>query len=155
MFDVLVLVSRLDSRRARIDQSDQLRIRFRPAGRQRDQRRQQQAGEKSDEVSIPSSKPRNAPVAVVRFQNMPRLRLVPRHRGAGEMQTFFPTSSDQADATCNIKVSASHGHEGDTLTAVDDGILSDKSLRLQFSRDHGHVRTREAGNGQFVFRRQT
>jgi DUF1680 family protein len=37
------------------------------------------------------------------------------HRGAGEMQTFFPTSSDQADATCNIKVSASHGHEGDTL----------------------------------------
>ena len=49
------------------------------------------------------------------------------HRGAGEMQTWFPTSAEHADAICNVKITASHCHGGDTATAVNNGILPKNS----------------------------
>jgi len=56
------------------------------------------------------------------------------HRGAGEMQTWFPTSIENADAVSNIKVSASHGHAGDALAAANDGVLPKNSCDHDIKR---------------------
>ena len=77
------------------------------------------------------------------------LKLVPYfawcHRGTGEMQTWFPTTVDHADATRGFEVKASHCNSTDTVRAVSDGVLpkssDDQSIpRLTF---WGHLGTDE------------
>lgn len=65
------------------------------------------------------------------------LKLIPYfawcHRGAGEMQTWFPVRADVASAKGGFSTTASHCWEGDTLRAVCDGLLpkssSDDTIR--------------------------
>jgi DUF1680 family protein len=49
------------------------------------------------------------------------------HRGAGEMQVWFPTSAETATPLSSIKASASHCFENDTVSAVNDGVLPKSS----------------------------
>lgn len=49
------------------------------------------------------------------------------HRGAGEMQLWFPISAETADAVGDAKVTASHCWGADVLTAVNDGVLPTSS----------------------------
>ena len=55
------------------------------------------------------------------------------HRGAGEMQTWFPVeAADECTAT-DFKVTASHCYQGDSIAALFDGVLpkssGDESIR--------------------------
>lgn len=49
------------------------------------------------------------------------------HRGAGEMQVWFPTSPENATPLSNVKVAASHCFESDSVYAVSDGVLPKSS----------------------------
>ena len=53
------------------------------------------------------------------------LKLIPYfawcHRGAGEMQTFFPTKADPANAASSFAPTASYCHENDSPVAMCDG----------------------------------
>ena len=55
------------------------------------------------------------------------LKLVPYfawcHRGAGEMQVFFPTEAKAENATCDYKTSASFCFPKDSVAAAFDGVL--------------------------------
>ena len=77
------------------------------------------------------------------------LKLVPYfawcHRGAGEMQTWFPTAIEYANASRALTVKASHCNFSDTKRAMFDGILpkssDDKTIpRLTF---WDHIGTKE------------
>jgi len=45
------------------------------------------------------------------------------HRGAEEMQVWFPTTSENAEPSSLIKTTASHCHANDALGAVNDSVL--------------------------------
>jgi DUF1680 family protein len=49
------------------------------------------------------------------------------HRGAGEMQVWFPVSAEHAEPSGPFAVSASHSHASDAVAAVHDGILPKSS----------------------------
>ncbi|MEI7901226.1 MAG: glycoside hydrolase family 127 protein [bacterium] len=49
------------------------------------------------------------------------------HRGAGEMQVWFPASADSAAPLSIVTVTASRNNEGDALAAVNDGVLPKSS----------------------------
>jgi len=49
------------------------------------------------------------------------------HRGAEEMQVWFPTSPENAEPLSNVKVTASHCWETDSVGAVNDGALPKNS----------------------------
>ena len=49
------------------------------------------------------------------------------HRGAEEMQVWFPTSAESATPLSNVKVTASHCFENDSVTAANDGVLPKNS----------------------------
>jgi len=49
------------------------------------------------------------------------------HRGAGEMQVWFPSSPETAIPCSNIKTSASHCWELDSVAAVSDGVMPENS----------------------------
>jgi hypothetical protein len=49
------------------------------------------------------------------------------HRGAGEMQVWFPTSLETAQPASLASLTASHCFEGDSVTAVNDGVLPKSS----------------------------
>ena len=49
------------------------------------------------------------------------------HRGAGEMQVWFPTSLETAQPLSSVKATTSHCFEGDNITAINDGILPKNS----------------------------
>ena len=53
------------------------------------------------------------------------------HRGAKEMQVWFPTSAESATPLSGIQVSASHCNSADSLSAANDGVLP------KSSGDHG------------------
>ena len=49
------------------------------------------------------------------------------HRGAGEMQVWFPTTDENVQPASLVKATASHCFENDTVSAVNDGILPKSS----------------------------
>jgi len=49
------------------------------------------------------------------------------HRGAGEMQVWFPTSPETAQPVSSVTATASHCWELDTVNAVNDGVLPKSS----------------------------
>jgi hypothetical protein len=49
------------------------------------------------------------------------------HRGAEEMQVWFPTSLENAQPASLVKITASHCHANDALGAVNDGVLPKRS----------------------------
>ncbi len=49
------------------------------------------------------------------------------HRGAEEMQVWFPTSSENATPLSNVKATASHCFENDSVVAVNDGVMPKNS----------------------------
>jgi len=49
------------------------------------------------------------------------------HRGAGEMQVWFPTGDEHAEPASELVFTASHCHEADSLTALHDGFLPKNS----------------------------
>lgn len=56
------------------------------------------------------------------------------HRGAGEMQVWFPTRNDLVSPASCVKASASHCFERDTVTAANDGVLPKRSGDHDVSR---------------------
>ncbi|MGN0853269.1 MAG: beta-L-arabinofuranosidase domain-containing protein [Kiritimatiellia bacterium] len=69
------------------------------------------------------------------------LKLIPYfawcHRGAGELQTFFPTSVASVGADARFVATASHCHAGDAVRAMCDGVepreLADRKIpRMTF-----------------------
>ncbi len=66
------------------------------------------------------------------------LKLVPYfawcHRGAGELQTWFPVEPQIADVVLDVKLTASHSHAGDSIPAMYDGILPKSSDDLNIPR---------------------
>ena len=49
------------------------------------------------------------------------------HRGAKEMQVWFPTTAENATPLSSVSVTASHCFERDTVTAANDGVLPKSS----------------------------
>lgn len=49
------------------------------------------------------------------------------HRGAGEMQVWFPTDDEHAEPGSDLVFTASHCYENDTLAALNDGLLPKSS----------------------------
>ena len=49
------------------------------------------------------------------------------HRGAGEMQVWFPTGDEHAEPASDLAFTASHCHEADSLAALHDGLLPKNS----------------------------
>ncbi len=49
------------------------------------------------------------------------------HRGASEMQVWFPTGDEHTEPGSDLALTASHCYEVDTLTALNDGLLPKSS----------------------------
>ncbi len=56
------------------------------------------------------------------------------HRGAKEMQVWFPTSAENAEPLSSVTATASHCWELDTVTAVNDGVLPRSSADHEVKR---------------------
>jgi hypothetical protein len=56
------------------------------------------------------------------------------HRGAGEMQTWFPVEATEENAAPDYVVTASHCFSGDTVAALCDGVLPRSSGDQSISR---------------------
>jgi len=62
------------------------------------------------------------------------------HRGAGEMQTWFPAEATEENAAPDYAITASHCHPSDAVAALNDGVLprssGDKSVPRFTFWDH-------------------